>query len=129
MGVEHLFEKLEAKVSCTIGQKPFAKEASLNIHMKSHLICSKCGQGLKKEQELESHRLKANSGKQKPTVKSVLPKESIQTCEDCGHRASSRKSLRIHNEKEHIGDSWLTLKLQGGRHLALPLKYWLMLHR
>ena len=106
-GREHLFEKQEAKVLCTVCQKTFAKEASLKIHMKSHFNCSKCGQGFKKEQDLESHKLKAHSGKEKPHVTNTLSEESIQTCEDCGHIALSRKSLMIHIEKEHIEDSWL----------------------
>ena len=104
---EQLFEKQDAKVLCPTCQKPFAKEASLNIHMKSHPMCSKCGKGFKEIEELESHKIKSHSSKQKPSVKTVLPEENIQMCEDCGHKASSRKSLMIHKEKEHIGDHWL----------------------
>ena len=41
--IEELFEKGEAKVACTICSKMFLREATLKTHMKSHIICNKCG--------------------------------------------------------------------------------------
>ena len=37
--VEDLFQKIEAKASCTVCKKNFAKEKTLNTHMKTHIMC------------------------------------------------------------------------------------------
>ena len=100
MTVDKIFEKGEAKVACTVCRKMFAKEATLTVHMKSHIICDKCGKGFKDEGELKNHKVVVHSSNH--NIKNI-----IHTCEDCGHTAKTRKSLMVHKENEHIQDSWL----------------------
>ena len=75
-GFEDLFDKLEAKVSCTVCKKRFAKKKTLEDHMKSHIECSKCGKGFKKEVDLEKHKtLNHNSRSKTDTDDIVLEEE------------------------------------------------------
>ena len=105
MTVDDLFEKGEAKVACSICRKMFAKEATLKIHMKTHIICHKCGKGFKEECELKNHKVLVHNSK--PYCKDAMTEDIINTCEDCGHTAQTRKSLMVHKENNHIEDSWL----------------------
>jgi ribosomal protein L37E len=83
----------------------FAKEATLMIHMKCHIICQKCGKGFKKESELMGHVTSVHSSMS--NSKNALNEVKTNTCEDCGHIAKTRKSLMMHKETKHIEDSWL----------------------
>ena len=101
--IEDLFVKQEAKVACTVCEKVFAKEATLKTHMKSHLICHKCGKGFKKECELKNHTVLVHSSNS--ISENTLTEDSSITCDVCGHKALTRKSLMIHRENEHIEES------------------------
>ena len=106
--IKELFEKNVAKVACTICSKIFMRDTTLNVHMKSHLQCNKCGLGFKKESSQESHKSSVHNSKPEKTVLADILSDGNKTiCEDCGYLAPSRKSLMVHSEKEHIGDSWL----------------------
>ena len=75
--------------------------------MKSHIECKKCCKCFKKETELESHRLRMHASQTKSEDGVCHTKTKTEICEDCGHAASSRKSLMIHKENNHIEDLWL----------------------
>ena len=105
--VEDMFEQQEAKVSCTVCEKKFAKQTTLNLHMKSHMECKRCGKGFKSEQELERHKLLTHRTQQKGASVESNKDNFTEACEDCEYIASSRKSLMIHKENKHIEDSWL----------------------
>ena len=105
--VEELFQKIEAKVSCTVCNKSFAKETKLNVHMKTHIMCNKCGKGFMKEHEFESHKALTHNSQHKSKTVQTHTEETKLTCEDCDFTAASRKSLMIHKEDKHIEDSWL----------------------
>ena len=92
--IEDFFKKGEAKVACIICNKMFAKEATLMIHMKCHIICQKCGKGFKKESELMGHVTSVHSSMS--NSKNALNEVKTNTCEDCGHIAKTRKSLMMH---------------------------------
>ena len=95
-----MFETQEDKVSCTVCGKVFSKMATLNVHMKSHIECKKCCKCFKKESELESHRLRMHASQTKSEDGVCHTKTKTEICEDCGHAASSRKSLMIHKENK-----------------------------
>ena len=100
--IDDIFEKGEAKVSCSVCNKCFAKRNTLDIHMKSHIICNQCEKGFKKDHELARHKSLVHT-------KQIdqLNVENTNQCENCSYVASSRKSLMVHKEEKHIGDSWL----------------------
>ena len=75
--------------------------------MKSHIECSKCGKGFKKEVDLEKNKTPNHNSRSKTDTDDIVLEEKNVTCEDCGHIVYSRKSLMIHKEYKHIEDSWL----------------------
>ena len=68
-------------------------------------MCHKCEQGFKKESELKGHIQLVHSSSS--NYENTVNEKDSNNCEGCGHISETRKSLMIHKEKEHIGDSWL----------------------
>ena len=104
--LDSIFVKGEARLSCTVCKKTFAKDSTLEIHMKNHVNCNKCKKSFKEEGELKRHRMAVHISK-KIQIDIDQLAASHNKCEDCEYIATSRKSLMVHKEEKHIGDSWL----------------------
>ena len=62
-------------------KKMFLRDTTLNIHMKSHFQCNKCGSGFNKEHSLTNHKKSIHNCKpEKPLVKEVPIEDKSTTC-------------------------------------------------